>query len=275
MSSSNIILTGIPRSGTTLLCRLLSECANVVALNEPLSPDVFPDRKTAISNIATSFISFRSSLLIYGIAPARVENGTITDNAYSEDKGVRTRVVDRMEVRFEKPLSEEFLLAMKHCAEFTLLLPELADHYKVFALVRNPLALLSSWATVNVPVSRGKVAKSSRLLPSFAQAIENIPTLLDKQLYILDWYFAQYASLPGEQVFRYEELIAGSGAILHWITQNELPTWQLADRNTNALYEIKRIQHLTEVLISRGGAWESYYPSHTIASLAAEMHQQA
>ncbi|MBP6184538.1 MAG: hypothetical protein KA479_06315 [Saprospiraceae bacterium] len=274
-NNQNIILTGIPRSGTTLLCRLLSECNNVVALNEPLSADVFPDRRTALANIASSFTSFRSSLLHYGTAPARVENGTITDNAYSEIKGLRTRVVDRMDIHFDKPLSSEFQLALKHCAEFTLLLPELADQYQVFALVRNPLALLSSWATVNVPVSRGKVAKSTRLLPAFAEAIEAIPTLLEKQLFILDWYFKQYTTLPEQHVLRYEEVVSGNGSILGQITDCEVPVWSLKDRNTSSLYETGRIKQLTQALITRGGAWNSYYSNESILTLSQDMLKQS
>ena len=38
----NILLTGVPRSGTTLTSRLLSEAPDTVALNEPLAQEYFP-----------------------------------------------------------------------------------------------------------------------------------------------------------------------------------------------------------------------------------------
>lgn len=36
MNDNDIILTGVPRSGTTLACLLLSKLPDVVALNEPM-----------------------------------------------------------------------------------------------------------------------------------------------------------------------------------------------------------------------------------------------
>ncbi len=38
MQHNNIILTGIPRSGTTLICYLLNKIPNTVALHEPMGP---------------------------------------------------------------------------------------------------------------------------------------------------------------------------------------------------------------------------------------------
>ena len=32
------LITGVPRSGTTLCCNLLNQCDNVVALHEPIDP---------------------------------------------------------------------------------------------------------------------------------------------------------------------------------------------------------------------------------------------
>jgi hypothetical protein len=34
---ANVVLTGLPRSGTTLVCRLLNKLPDTVALHEPLS----------------------------------------------------------------------------------------------------------------------------------------------------------------------------------------------------------------------------------------------
>ncbi len=39
---SNIILTGVPRSGTTLICHLLNQLPGVGALHEPLEKTRWP-----------------------------------------------------------------------------------------------------------------------------------------------------------------------------------------------------------------------------------------
>lgn len=38
---ANVVLTGLPRSGTTLACRLLNLLPDTVALHEPIAPGRF------------------------------------------------------------------------------------------------------------------------------------------------------------------------------------------------------------------------------------------
>lgn len=254
-----IILTGIPRSGTTMVCKLLSECENVIALNETMEPDMFSSRKKAIREINKSFKRNRSTLLKEGKAIARITDGKITDNAYSDEAGTRKRVVRRSVVTFDKPLSSDFILAMKHCSEFTMLIPALKERYPVYALVRNPLALFGSWSTVNVPVSRGKVSKSAHLLPELELAIQRQSTLLDKQLFILDWYFGMYLDLPQSHVMRYEDVIRSNGAILTQLTGKPVPQWQLQGRNSSQLYGADSLQTYAEALLARDGNWTHFY----------------
>jgi hypothetical protein len=43
-SQANVVLMGLPRSGTTLACHLLNKLPDTVALAEPISPGKFADR---------------------------------------------------------------------------------------------------------------------------------------------------------------------------------------------------------------------------------------
>lgn len=264
---NNIILTGTPRSGTTLVCRLLCECDHVIALNEPMDPEMFPDRAGAFSAVDRAFSTFRKSLRAKGTARARVTDGKVTDNAYSETSGERKRVVRREEIRFDKPLGHDFLLAMKHCSEFTLLLPELANRYPVYAFVRNPLALLGSWQSVQIAVSRGQLSKASRLNPDLNTEISARPDLLDRQLFIMDWYFKNYRQLPEDRVIRYEDLMLTNGRLLERITGAGVPGWTLQDRNASLLYDPGRMVILAEALLARSGAWLDHYDRSDMESL--------
>lgn len=250
-----------------MVCRLLSECDEVIALNEPMQPEMFPTRQGSLKEIDQAFNRFRSSLLRHGLAPARISNGKITDNAYSEGAGPRQRVVTREQIQFDKSLSSDFILCMKHCAEFTLLIPELKEIYPVFAFIRNPLALLSSWASVNVPVSRGKVSKAARLNPEFDQAIQQHATLLDKQLFILDWYFGMFLDLPDSHILKYEDVIKTNGKLLSGITGKPVPEWQLQGRNTNQLYTLDTMRATADALLSRAGNWNRFYSDSDIELL--------
>jgi len=269
VEKKNIILTGVPRSGSTLACKLLCELPDVIGLNEPLSPELFPDRSTALVSIDQSFAKFRKSLYKKGLAPVRSKDGSITDNAYSQTEGgKRQKVLRRTEVHFDKPLSKDFTLVMKHCAEFSLLFPELTEKYTCFANIRNPLALLGSWNSVQVPVSRGKVAKSRKVLPQFHAQLEAIEELHDKQLYILSWYFGQFDLLPPERIIRYEELINGNGQILSQITGAEVQLKEkLQSRNHSKLYDEKLIIRLAEKLQQSEGAYWKYYSKSDVEKL--------
>jgi hypothetical protein len=273
LSGRNLLLTGVPRSGTTLACRLLSECPGMVALNEPMSRERFPDRAGALGAVDTAFRSFRESLLRSGTAPARGKDGQITDNAYSQDAtGRRQRVVQRSDINFGSPLSAGFTLAMKHNAEFTLLLPEIAQRYETYAIVRNPLALLSSWASVDVPVSRGKVAKAERLLPAFHQQLTAIDDLLERQLFILSWYFGQYRDFPESRILRYEELIASNGQALEKITRSPLEkTWALSGQNANPLYDLAHIERAAQALLRSAGHYWRFYEKSAVENLLNEL----
>lgn len=270
-STVDILLTGIPRSGTTLACRLLSEISDVVALNEPMWPDQFTNRTESIQEIHDTLHKLRASLITNGIGIARTTSGNITDNAYSETKDGRKRVVERGPIHFEKKLSEDFKLILKHCAEFTLLIPELNESFNCYAIIRNPLALLGSWASVNVPVSRGKVAKSAKLLPAFHQQLEDIEGLLAKQLYILDWYFSQYTDFPEDHIIKYEDIIATKGGALSTIVDQDVFDSTLKGRNTSPLYDPEFLVEASEALINSKGAYWSYYQKEEVIALLKEM----
>lgn len=266
----NILLTGIPRSGTTLACRLLCEYSKTIALNEPLERNLFQNPAEAIKNIGEHFNLFRKSLLHNGSALARTKEGQITDNAFSPDEKNRERVVERSTITFDKKLDDDFTLILKHCAEFTLLLPEIKKSYKVIAVVRNPLAILSSWATVNVPVSRGKVSKSERLNPEFHKSLESQSTdLLQRQLFILSWYFGQYTNFIAEHIIRYEDLINNPEQALNPIAKGKLknPFENLNNKNNNTLYNQTNIQETGEALLNSEGNYWHFYSKEEVISL--------
>lgn len=198
---------------------------------------------------------------------ARTAGGEVTDNAYSETTTGRTRVVERGAVRFDKKLSPDFRLVMKHCAEFSLLLPGLQEEYPVFALIRNPLATLGSWASVQIPVSRGRIAKAARLNPELYARLENIPQLIDKQLHILDWYFSQFQSLEAGHVIRYEEVVASGGAALEVISGQPCYDPHLQNRNVSKLYDPAFLKVAGRALLDREGAYWAYYDREEVRNL--------
>ncbi len=268
----NIILTGIPRSGTTLACKILLNDENQIALNEPIAGENFKQGIQGHKVVEKCFTEYRKSLLKNGTAPVRTKEGQITDNAYSENSEKRDRVLERTMVKFEKPLLDDFTLIMKHCAEFTLILPSLQKEYECFAMIRNPLATLASWNSVNVPVSKGKVAKSQILLPSLHDKLESLKTLEEKQLHILNWYYDQYMLLDRKNIITYEALIESQGKELSVISKCDTKSLEvLSNKNKNELYDKATMTKMLLLLIERGGSFSEFYSNSDIEELANNM----
>lgn len=247
------ILTGIPRAGTTLTCKLLSEQEQVIGLNEPIRFRELQSLEDALSRVHNCLTEFRGSLLREGVAPVRGIDGQITDNHFDQSKsGHRKLVIQRSDTYFDKPLSPDFKLFVKHNAVFTLLLNELNACYPCYAMVRNPLALLGSWATVNVPVSRGKIRYLALLDPEAQSQLAQIEGLLNRQLFLLDYYFKIYSSLPRCQVLRYEDLIASNGGLLSdVIGQPYIGKTHLTGKNKSSVYPREQMLQMGAALLAQ------------------------
>lgn len=246
------ILTGIPRAGTTLTCKLLSEQKQVVGLNEPIPFRELQSRKDAVSRIHESLAAFREGLLRDGAAPVRGKDGRITDNHFERTaSGNRKRVIKRSRVVFSKPLNEDFKLFVKHNAVFTLLLDELSTCYPCYAMVRNPLAVLGSWSTVSVPVSRGQIRYLGLLNPEAQEKLVQIEGLLNRQLFLLDFYFKTYTELPQHHILRYENLISSNGSVLEEIIGHsyEVKT-PLSGKNKGTVYSRDQMLRMGEALLA-------------------------
>lgn len=267
--SNCYILTGIPRAGTTLTCKLLSEQEQVAGLNEPIPFRNLQSRQDALLRINKELASFRKSLIKDATAPVRGNNGQITDNHFERmEGGGRKKVIQRSVVHFDQSFQPGFKLFVKHNAVFTLLLKDLQSDYSCFAMVRNPLALLGSWSTVDVPVSRGKIRYLALLDPKGQRALEQRQGLLNKQLYLLNYYFKIYSTLPEDQVLRYEDLIGTNGKMLANIMEQPYhPKTSLSGKNKSNFYPRDRMLKYGEALLSDEAhyCWQFYMRSQVEA----------
>ena len=81
---TTILLTGIPRSGTNLVCACLNTLPNCVALTEPMMVPRHGDADRAVSEILSFAEAVRQRLLSEGVAPSRTVKGVIADNFFPE-----------------------------------------------------------------------------------------------------------------------------------------------------------------------------------------------
>lgn len=243
----NLLVTGIPRSGTTLTCWLVNQLPNSVALAEPMNVTKLteaPDTEARLLEIGEFIDKVRGLALNGRPLPGLVikDGGS---NLFSSVPGGRRRSMVVASGGFEvnKTLRPDFLLAIKHPNAFAALLPSLVGRFECCAMVRNPLSVLASWETIEAPVHNGHAPYAEATDHNLRRTLDGIPDVIDRQLALLDWYFQTFTStLPVERVIRYEDVINSNGRTLSGLIPAathlpELLERPLTSRNRNPIYD--------------------------------------
>jgi hypothetical protein len=278
MNGRNVILTGIPRSGTTLSCALLNKLPDTVALHEPMRVvqlAAAPSFVCAGDEVDAFFSRMRQSLLTRHTAISKHIDGHIPDNHVPDQcgpNGLRDPITLKGEISFPKDLTDDFLLILKHPTAFTALLPELIRRFPCYAIIRNPLSVLGSWNSVNMCFRNGCGTAAETFLPQLAMKLSQIEDDIDRQLALLDFFYEQYRlHLPPEQVLPYEDIIASGGQSLRVINPaaSELAE-PLQSKNKNAVYSREALRRLGQRLLESEGAYWHFYSREAVAGLLAE-----
>ena len=279
LNPADIVLTGIPRGGTTLACRLLGEAVDTLALFEPMPVAALPTTPAAAADaVARYFAQVRERALREGRVPSKHRAGRVPDNPFGERVSgqlPRPWLVEQGDIAVDKPLSATFRLVIKHNAAFTALLPELGKRHLLVGIVRNPLAVLASWRSVDLPVSHGRLPAGERLDPLLAQALAQQPDDLRRQILILDWFFSRLLRwVPPPCLLRYEDVVASGGACLLRAVgapPPEVVAPPLRSRNASAQYDVASIRTLTHALHAHAGASLRFYGAAAVDALAARL----
>lgn len=273
----NVLITGIPRSGTTLVCSLLNKVPNVVALHEPMDVWDFakcPDASALTGAIESFCDGARRSLREHGFAISKHVGGEIRDNSAADQAGQRVRRTEHGKILIDKPLSEDFTLAIKHPLAFTALLEPLAQHFECFAVVRNPLATLASWNSLDwLKVKSGHAPIAEKLDPGLARSLANESDAIERQIRILEWSYDRYhALLPQEAVMRYEDLIGTRArALAKFFPAASVLDEDLVSKNLNKHYDRALMTDLGQRLLKRAGPVWNFYSKGDVENLLSEI----
>jgi hypothetical protein len=281
---TDVIITGVPRSGTTLVCYLLNELPDTVALHEPIETAQWRDthdHEVLCDRIKRFFASSRRSLLETGTAVSKQVDGRVPDNPRAGYpllarlwpwRRLRQKRDSRGVITVEKSLSAEFLLGIKNTAFFTALLENLQSRYPCYAVVRNPLAVLASWNSIQFSLYDGHSPSAERVDRVLAADLSQISGRLGRQLHVLSWFFAAYRCLPPQDVIRYETLVASGGASLAAITPRAVAlAVPLENKNRNEMYDHRSMRTLGETLLKTDGAFWDFYSRQSIEELLRDV----
>ena len=276
----NVLITGTPRSGTTLFCSLLNKVPDVVALHEPMNVWEFPKCKNAgaAADVIERFCAeTRASLHEHGYALSKHVGGNIPDNVAADQvnqRGTRLRHTEHGRVFVEKPLSQNFDLAIKHPVAFTALLETLAKRFECYAIIRNPLATLASWNSLAwLNVKDGHAPIGEKLDATLQRALAAEPDAIERQLHILEWFYQRFrAFLPDSSLIKYEDLIASRGRDLaRFFSGAAALDENLRSKNVNKFYDRPLMLDLGERLLARTGVIWDYYNKSDVEKLMVEV----
>lgn len=274
-SPRDIVLTGIPRAGTTLTCSLINEAQNAVALFEPMQVELLKPGRTGAEQVQAFFSETRGSILREGIAYSQHVDGRVPDNPFGStwlEDGRREHKAVRGLIEIRKAVSPDFTLAIKHNGAYTALLPELRDTFDCYGFIRNPVSVLGSWSSVDLPVAHGRIPAAERLDAELKAALDAEPDTLVRQLRIIDWFFGRFSQYLGkERVLRYESLVSSDGQALAEMTGIPLPARALDSRNSSRLYRGEQAARWADALLRLGGAWSDWYPESEIVGAAEQL----
>jgi hypothetical protein len=149
----------------------------------------------------------------------------------------------------------------------------LAGQVPCFGIVRNPLAVLASWNSVNHPVQQGHVPAGERIDAGLHAALGRIEDRYERQFYILEWFFERFARLlPRGSIIRYEDVVASGGRALTPVVAGAAALDQpLQSKNANAVYDGGLMSLLGEKLLGRGGAFWEFYSRESVSSMLDQL----
>ena len=261
---NDVLITGTPRSGTTMTCHLLNLVPDTVALHEPMRTGDLKGEEGPAAAVARFCDEQRHSILEHGLATSKQVGGAVPANPVGTsrtDSGLRKRVVSKGQIAIDKELSPDFTLAVKHCGSFTATLDRLVTRFPVYAIVRNPLSMLASWTTVEFAVQRGRVPVAEGLDRDLKAKLAAIDDVLDRQLYVLAWFHERIRRyLPEESIIRYESIVETGGKALAVVHPGAASLSEpLESQNKSNLYDHESMLRIGERLLkSEGAHWESY-----------------
>jgi hypothetical protein len=280
----NVLITGTPRSGTTLLCSLLNKLPDTVALHEPMNVWEFPNcpDARAIADVIEAFcVETRKSLHEHGYAMSKHVGGHIPDNVAADQvnrSGTRLRRTEHGPVFVEKPLSQDFVLAIKHPVAFSALLETLSQRFECFAIVRNPLATLASWNSLAwLNVGKGHAPIGEKLDAQLQQDLAAEPDAIERQIRILEWFYQRFCQfLPEGRIIKYEDLVASGGRELaKFLPAAANFDESLSSKNVNKYYDRALMVDLGQRLLRRKGVIWDFYCKSDVENLMAEASSNA
>ena len=260
----NIILTGIPRSGTTLAAALLDGLPDTVCLNEP---DWQAGRRMASGGdyarwLVGDFMELRKKFLAgEPVRDRRRQNGAALTNYFSAGAGGMKTHYEMVGLT-RAGLSPDFTLAVKHNGPYLAILKPILDigWFRVIAIVRNPIEVIASWRALDLPISRAEMPAAAPYWPRLAEIIQSGDELLIKQAKIYDLMCRRIHNLRDRmKVILYEDMVRNPALLSDAAGVSSAPSSALIEKPPRIISDTER-EVIALALRAHGEFYRHFYP---------------
>ena len=252
-----LLIIGIPRSGSTLLSALVDSLEDSMCISEPQKLFIrrdYPteDRDLYIQSIFDSLKEYREDILNGKmIKDRRNSDGTPTTNYQ-----VRSMFLKWTLSRFKPPqgfidtskYSSNALIAIKHNVPFFAVLPQLIEsEVSIIGIVRNPISTILSWQDTKITVSRGFLPSAQSFWPEINQ-IMNASKNEFVGLSRIHNAFCERLIKCGIRIIRYEDLVQNPKEIEKIMNRKFIRDIPVRNSNKNTFYDWKNESKIREYL---------------------------
>lgn len=268
IADRNILVTGIPRSGTTLLSALLDCPPDSVSIGEPHGLGAlqkkYADNHNGFVNRLIEFFSETREIIANGNAILdrfSINGKPLTNYVGDRVDGIRCKeyiIKDRLISNINK----EYYLIFKSPVIFTAVLPAIISNncFKVISIIRNPVSTILSWNSVNFPISNARLPAGELYWPDLGKIVGLDCSVLEKQAMIWELFARRYLDYKKEIILlRYEDLVANpqlaSDAIKIPFTKIEM-----INMNFNSIYDTTKVFEIQEALTKYSPTSKLLYP---------------
>ncbi len=264
----NILLTGIPRSGTSLIVSLLSEPGHLCFSEPPWlkALRINSDNGAELSENLLNQINRLRAQIKQGTPIEMVfkkNSQQLPDNYFHRDNKKISNVRETKAVKLpENRMNDVFVI--KANALFTANLAALCQqkNWQLTAIIRDPLSVIMSWRSVNIASSKGRLPK----LEKYAESLRYIglqTPLIKRQVLLIDWYFKQYLKIDPKQIIKYEDLVEAPEKCIHKaLNINLVQHHQLQSKNDRPEYNTSEKSLILKTLKEHGHYYKHFYPEY-------------
>ncbi|MCI0561293.1 MAG: sulfotransferase [Nitrososphaera sp.] len=264
----SIIITGVPRGGTTFLGYLINNLENAYCLSEPACIDNAVYHSNTPEEFLRCIRGFlaeqRSGILSTGRTLNRVgKDGCALTNYFIRARD--GRVVPQYQEADEEVhvRDERFVLGVKHNAHFLSVLPHLckAPEFRVLAILRHPVPVILSWRSLDLPISHGRLPAGERFWPLLAQITQSDDEILLKQVMIYEAIATRLVDFREHLcLLSYEDLVRNPHQVCELFDQRFKSSVACDNHSKSAEYDWNDAAELKSLLLKYAPTALTLYP---------------